>query len=260
LLETIDFQATKSGQPILEAIQFLASIEGKPKPKMDNAPQSMITKGWSRWVNLPAGDIDRHAYTFCVLEQLMAGLRRRDLFVSPSVRWSNPQDKLLQGSDWEAARLQVCRTLNLAPKPQPELTQLSQQLETAYQRTAARLDSNPAVRIEPSNGQDTLTISHLDKLEEPDSLIDLREKVTALLPRVDLTELILEVHARTGFLDDFTHANEGESRVQDLATSLCAVLTASACNIGLRPLQHRQDNRCPDRASVELGQTKLHSA
>jgi TnpA family transposase len=242
LLETVDFQATKSGRSILAAVQFLTSIEGKQKPKMDNAPQSMITKGWSRWVNLPAGDIDRRAYTFCVLEQLMAGLRRRDLFVSPSVRWSNPQDKLLQGSDWEAARLQVCRTLNLAPKPEQELTKLSEQLEAAYRRTAANLDSNPAVRIEQSNGQDTLTISHLDKLEEPHSLIDLREKVAALLPRVDLTEIILEIHARTGFLDDFTHANEGESRVQDLATSLCAVLTASACNIGLRPLQHRQDN------------------
>lgn len=101
--------------------------------------------------------------------------------------------------------------------------------------------SNPSVRIEQSNGQDTLTISHLDKLEEPASLRALREKVAALLPRVDLTEIILEIHARTGFLDDFTHANEGESRVQDLSTSLCAVLMASACNIGLRPLQHRQD-------------------
>lgn len=242
LLKTIGFQATKAGQPILEAVQFLKSIEGKQKPKMDNAPQSIVTKGWSRWVNLPEGGLDRRAYTFCVLEQLMASLRRRDLFVSPSVRWSNPQDKLLRGSAWESARLQVCRTLNLATTPKQELTKLSEQLEAAYQRTADNLASNPSVRIEQSNGQDTLTISHLDKLEEPTSLIELRENVTALLPRVDLTEIILEIHARTGFLDDFTHANEGESRVQDLSTSLCAVLMASACNIGLRPLQHRQDS------------------
>lgn len=70
----------------------------------------------------------------------------------------------------------------------------------------------------------------------------LKQTVAALLPQVDLTEVILEIHARTGFLDAFTHANEGESRVQDLPTSLCAVLTASACNIGLRPLQHRQES------------------
>ncbi len=242
LLQTVDFQATKAGQPILEAVQFLKSIEGKLKPKMDKAPQTIVTKGWSRWVNLPEGEIDRRAYTFCVLEQLMAGLRRRDLFIRPSVRWSNPQAKLLQGSAWEAARLQVCRTLNLAPAPKQELSKLSEQLKASYQRTAANLASNAAVRIEQSNGQDTLTISNLDKLEEPDSLIELRENVAALLPRVDLTEIILEIHARTEFLDAFTHANEGESRVKDLSTSLCAVLMASACNIGLRPLQHRQDS------------------
>ena len=242
LLQTLDFQSTKAGQPVLEAVHFLKSIEGQLKPKMEGAPQTIVPKGWSRWVNLPEGEVDRRAYTFCVLEQLMAGLRRRDLFVSPSVRWSNPHAKLLQGKAWESARLQVCRTLNLSPTPTQELTQLRAQLEATYQRTAANLDANPSVRLEQAHGQETLTISNLDKLEEPASLITLKQTVAALLPQVDLTEVILEIHARTGFLDAFTHANEGESRVQDLPTSLCAVLTASACNIGLRPLQHRQES------------------
>lgn len=42
--------------------------------------------------------IDRKAYTFCVLEQLVEGLCRRDLFVIPSERWSNPSAKLLRGN------------------------------------------------------------------------------------------------------------------------------------------------------------------
>ncbi len=42
-------------------------------------------------------------------------------------------------------------------------------------------------------------LSALDKLEEPPSLIALRAAVTARLPRVDLPELLLEIHARTGF-------------------------------------------------------------
>lgn len=239
LLNTIAFQATKAGQPIVEAVAFLKSIEGKRKPNMASAPLAMVRKGWAHWVCASDGSINRQAYTFCVLEQLVDGLRRRDVFVSPSVHWSNPQAKLLQGSDWEAIRTQVCRTLNLAPQPETELSLLGQQLHEAYQRTAQNIPTNTAVRVEQENGRETLTISHLDKLEEPDSLQTLRQQVTALLPRVDLPEVLLEIHARTGFLDEFTHAHEVGTRAENLSISLCAVLIAMACNIGLRPLQRR---------------------
>jgi TnpA family transposase len=239
LLNTIEFQATKTGQPILAAVAFLKSIENNRKLTMKDAPLTVVNKGWSRWVCPSEGEIDRRAYTFCVLEKLVEGLRRRDLFVSPSVQWSNPQAKLLQGNDWDAVRPQICRALNLAPSPEKELAQLGQQLNDAYQRTAQNLPTNAAVRIEQDNGRETLTISHLDKLEEPESLKILRRQVAALLPRVDLPEVILEIHAKTGFLDGFTHAHEEGSRAANLPVSLCAVLIAMACNIGLSPLQQR---------------------
>ena len=137
LLNTIDFQATRAGQPILAAVTFLKSIEGKRKPVMTPAPLAIVSKGWLRWVCPTAGEIDRRAYTFCVLEQLMNGLRCRDLYVSPSVQWSNPQEKLFQGREWVAVRSQVCRTLNLAPQPDEKLTQLKQQLNDAYHRDGA---------------------------------------------------------------------------------------------------------------------------
>ena len=81
-----------------------------------------------------------------------------------------------------------------------------------------------------------MTITNLDKLEEPPSLILLSAKVTELLPRIDLTELILEIHTHTGFADQFTHVSESKARADDLAVSICAVLLAEACNIGLEPL------------------------
>jgi TnpA family transposase len=240
LLNTIDFQATQAGQDILAAVAFLKSIEGKRKPVMTEAPLSIVSKGWWRWVCPAPGEIDRRAYTFCVLEQLMNGLRCRDLYVSPSVQWSNPQEKLIQGREWVAVRSQICRTLNLAPKPDEKLTQLKQQLNDAYHRTAQNLPNNDAVQIvEEENGRPTLTISPLEKLEESENLRSLRAKVTALLPRVDLPEVLLEIHEKTGFLDAFSHAHEEGARADNLITSLCAVLVAMACNIGLRPLQRK---------------------
>ena len=98
------------------------------------------------------------------------------------------------------------------------------------------MGGNPDVRVTQVDGKDELIVTPLDKLPEPDSLVRLREAVHPRLPRVDLPEVLLEIAARTDFTATFTHVSERESRIQDLPTSLCAVLLAEACNIGLEPL------------------------
>jgi hypothetical protein len=60
--------------------------------------------------------------------------------------------------------------------------------------------------------------------------------VDDLLPRVDLPDVLLEVAGWTGFLNEFTHVSEGAARADDLGVSICAVLVAEACNIGLEPV------------------------
>lgn len=247
LLHTINFEGTETGQPILDALHFLHSIEGRRKLDMSMVPLACVSKSWLRLVLNSQGEVDRRAYTFCVLERLRHALRRRDVFVSPSLRWSDPRAKLLQGDAWASARPTVCRTLDLQATPQQELEALRRQLNEAYCRTADNLPTNAAVRIEQVEGRDTLVLSGLDKLEEPPSLIALREQVNEMLPRVDLPEALLEVQARTGFADEFTHLSEGNARVEDLSTSICAVLIAEACNIGLEPLVR------PDVPALTLG-------
>jgi TnpA family transposase len=102
------------------------------------------------------------------------------------------------------------------------------------------MSATAAARIEHADGQDRLIVTGLDKVDEPASLVELRGLVDALLPRVDLPELLLEVNAWTGFASQFTHLSEGTARVENLPISICAVLLAEACNIRLEPLV-RQD-------------------
>ena len=251
LLRTVTFEGTAAGKPVLAALEFLRCIEGEKHPKMREAPLAVVNHAWRRLVLPRHGSgrhVDRRAYTFCTLERLQDALHRRDAFVSPSERWSDPRAKLLQGSAWETVRAQVCRTLGRAHSPDDELRALSQQLDEAYHRTAANLPTNAAVRIEPggsgptspgARGRDTFTLTGLDRLEEPPSLVALREAVAARLPRVDLPELLLEVHAWTRFASAFTHLSESGARANDLPTSICAALVAEACNVGLEPLVRR---------------------
>ncbi len=80
----------------------------------------------------------------------------------------------------------------------------------------------------------------MDKLPESPSLTRLAQQVESMLPSVDLTELLLEINAHTGFVDEFIHVSEANSRAEELTTSICAVLLSEACNIGLEPLIKHQ--------------------
>jgi TnpA family transposase len=236
LLETVEFAATDAGRPATEAFGFLKAIEGQKRPDMSQAPQALLTPAWKRIVIGPEGRIDRQLYTFCTLGRLQDGLKRRDLFVPASRRWGDPHAKLLQGMAWEKVRSRVCRTLGRSPTAATELECLGKQLGEAYRRAANNLPTNSAVTIVRDGRRDVLKLTPLDKLEEPASLVDLRADVTARLPRVDLTEVLMEVQAWTNFAAEFRHVSEGDARVGDLDLSLCAVLLAEACNIGLEPL------------------------
>lgn len=236
LLKPITFHGTPAGQPVLEALAFLARLEEPKPPKLHTAPTRVVKPAWRRLVLESDEVIDRRYYTFCVLARLQESLQRRDLFVTPSERWHDPRASLLHGAAWDVVRPQVCRTLGHARTPETELEALGRQVDDAYRRTAANLPTNTAVRLERDGNHPTLTLSGLDKLDEPPSLEALRAQVERRLPRLDLPEILLEVQSHTGFASEFTHISEGHARVDNLAVSICAVLLAEACNIGLEPL------------------------
>src|SRR5260221_508076 len=194
-----------------------------------DAPRGLLTRPWRQLVERSDGSLDRKFYTFCVLERLHDGLHRRDVFLTRSERWADPRAKLLQGQAWEAARPSVCRALGRELSADREIEALSKQLDEAYRRTAAMRPSIEDLRITQINGKDRLALTPLDKLDEPPSLLRLKDQVGSLLPRVDLPDAILEIHALTGFADEFAHIIEGRGRFEDLTLSICAVLVGESC-------------------------------
>jgi TnpA family transposase len=186
------------------------------------------------------GKVNATAYAFCTLDKLRSSIRRRDVFISPSWRYADPRADLLTGTEWEATRPIVCRSLGLSAQPGVTLTALTRELDETYRRVAGRLPENDAVRFETVGDKTELVLSPLEALEEPSSLIALRNEIRARMPRVDLPEILLEIAARTGCMEAFMHLTERAARATDLTTSLCAVLMAEACNTGPEPFV-RQD-------------------
>ena len=197
LLRTITFSGIAAAQPILDALDFLRSLEGKRTPSLATAPRAVITSAWQRLVITPDDAIDRCFYTFCVLERLQDALHRRDIYVHPGERWGNPRAKLIADAAWSTMRPQVCRTLGRDTDGERELTALATLLDAAYQQTIGNLPTNPAVTIVAAAGDRSITLTPLDKLDEPTSLTALQHTITTMLPHIDLPDAILDIHADT---------------------------------------------------------------
>lgn len=236
LLSAFWLEAAPAGADVLAAWEALRALEGRRTVRADEVPLTLATGPWAARVHGPDGLLHRPAYTFLVLERLRDALRRRDVYATVSRRWADPRARLLQGEVWEAARGQVATSLGHDLDPHRELAELTTDLDGAYRAVAGRLQDNQAVRIETADGHDRLVLTPLDRLDEPPSLLELRAAVDDLLPRVDLPDVLLEVAGWTGFLTEFTHVSEGAARAEGLGVSLCAVLVAEACNIGLEPV------------------------
>jgi hypothetical protein len=127
LLRTLRFGGIAGARPLREALDFLTALEGPRPPAVDDAPLTAIPNAWRDRVRGPGpGDpVDRKAYTCAVLERTQVVLRRHDLFVAPSEKWTDLRTGLLQGGVWEAARSRVCRALDHALDPAVELVAMN---------------------------------------------------------------------------------------------------------------------------------------
>lgn len=198
----------------------------------------VVTGSWLPLVRSEEGYLNRSAYTLFVLEALTGALRKREVYAPAASRWSDPRARLLSGSAWETQRNSVCRGLGLDPEPEPTLAALGNELDEAYRTVGEGLEANSRLEVGPVAGKkgDRAVLEADEALEEPESLARLRAEVESRLPRVDLPELLMEVDAWTEFTKAFTHISEARAYLQDLATSVIAVLTSEATNVGLEPV------------------------
>lgn len=119
--ESKALDAAPGGRRILTGVQRLPALSRRKVVEKPLLPREvddkLVPSHWRKAVyanaDLPEGAVDRDAYVVYVLEQLFGALKRRDIFASPSHRWSDPRARLLQGKGWEAVREDVLAGLSL---------------------------------------------------------------------------------------------------------------------------------------------------
>ncbi|GBQ00232.1 transposase [Streptomyces spongiicola] len=237
LVAVVDFGATPEGLPVLAALRSLPDLMGRKKVGPAEIDTGLLVGSWRRLVlsapHLEPGAVDWKAYTFCVLEQLHRMLRSKQVFAKNSSKWGDPRAKLLDGEAWEQARPTVLASLGLPGEAGEHLAARAALLDGTYREVGGRLPDNAQIVFDDDG---RLHFAALEPEPEPASLLDLRAAVNAMLPRVDLPEVLLEVFSWTGADQAFTSVTGGEARLKDLHVTIAALLVAHGCNVGYTPV------------------------
>jgi len=225
LTTVIEFGANTEGATVLAAMRALPDAlayrshhHGATVLPLRLIDPAVVSGVWQRLVfGYPArtdGLVDRNAYVFCVLEQFHRHLKRREIYAPGSSRWRDPNAQLLGGAEWEAVRTSVLTDLGLPADPEELLARHTATLDATYRAVLARLPANTAVSVDDAG---KVHVAGVKAIEEPASLVELRKRVAAMMPRVDISEAILEVLGwYPPFLAGLTSISGSGSRLADV--------------------------------------------
>jgi len=227
-LKNLQFGGTPATKSLLSALDILKQLdEGILSKLPDDAPIDFITKRWQNLV-LTEKSIDRRFYELCLLSELKNSLRSGDIWVKGSRQFKDFNDYLLPLDEFailkQNNKLPLALVQNCQQYLQDRLYLLEKELQQVNQM--AKGDKLPDVIISQSG----LKITPLDKAvpEEASALI---QQMSALLPPIKITELLMEVDEWTNFTRHFTHLKKGDTPTD--TTPLLTVILADAINLGL---------------------------
>lgn len=228
LLEVFEFKATSGSLAVLEALKIIKELNESGRRNVpETAPTSFVKSRWSKHV-IKGGIIDRHYYEMCALAELRSGLRSGDIWVVGSRQFQDFEDYLLPDSSWQSMRsaqtIPVAITTDFTTYIEQRTLELSAQLGLV----STLMAENKLVDVRMEKEQ--LVVTPLTSAV-PKEVEEFSRKVHSLLPKIKLTDLLVEVDTWTEFTKHFTHIHSGE-QVADKVVLLSALL-ADGINLGL---------------------------
>jgi TnpA family transposase len=238
VLGAVEFAGGPGMDDPLQAVGVLAGLYARKARRVpDGAPDSFVPARWAGYLEKALKDSDvtayRHYWELCVLMALRDGLRSGDVYVPGSRRYADLASFLLTPQQWEPQRLEFCHLVGRPAKAADALALANDELHAALSDLEAQLARGGGKGEVRLGADGELIIPPLTAEDVPADAEVLRDELAAMLPRVPLASVLVEIDARTGFTSHLAHIGGMASRPDDLRRNLLYVLIALATNMGL---------------------------
>lgn len=228
LLKSLEFQSTQSAKPLMEAIDIIKNMNESGKRKVpEGAPLGFVSNRWQKHVYDDDGSINRHYYEMAALTELRNHIRSGDVSVRGSKQHKDFDEYLIPKEEWLGTGLHHNR-LAVSSSGEEYLTERMDSLRKRLQAMSDNVDELEGVSIEKGK----FRIDRLEK-DTPEDAKMFSSSLYSMLPRIKLTDLLMEVASWTGFDEQFIHASSGRSPKGEEKSILMATLMAMGTNIGL---------------------------
>ncbi|WP_010648716.1 Tn3 family transposase [Oceanobacillus massiliensis] len=228
LLKSIEFRSTAAAKPLMQALNTIHEMNESGKRRIpEGSPLGFVPKRWEKHVYDENGTINRHYYEMAALTELKNHIRSGDVSVVGSRQHRDIEDYLVTKQEWQT---DCSKEIKLAT-PISSDTYLAEREKSLNQRLHwLSKNSNDLEGINLDKGK--LHIQRLEK-DVPEEAREFSLSLYAMLPRVKLPDLLMEVTNWTGFDEQFIHASN--ERIPDKGEKkiLLATLMAMGTNIGL---------------------------
>ncbi|CZF80988.1 Tn3 family transposase [Grimontia marina] len=243
LLETLELSAAPARSTLLAAVNLLRRMNRTQARKLpEDIPTDFIRKRWASLVFGPDG-VNRRYYELCVFSELRHALRAGDIWVQHSRQFMDFEAYLLPQDTFQRLREDHALGLSVDTDGQRFLEKKKAQLINALKQVDQDAANNrlPGALVTSSGMRISPLVNNV-----PDEAESLIRKVAALMPKVKITELLLEVDSWTGFTRHFTHLKGGQP-AQD-RIMLMTTLLADGINLGLTKMA----TSCPGTSYAKL--------
>ncbi|MFK7802702.1 MAG: Tn3 family transposase [Anaerolineae bacterium] len=232
LLSTLVLRAHREGDPLIKAVELIRTLtQTKKRAVPQTAPTDFLTEAWRPYVFEKDNNINRRYYELATLWELRKALRSGDIFVTHARRHTDTNTYLIPVDEWSEWRAEVLRLTSTPSDAESRLTEREGQLERLAQRVEALL-SNAESDLTIKDGSWVLT--PFSEEDRPTSAIELENEISERLPRIDITDLLIETDQWTKMSDSFTHVSSGHKNQNNQELKyLYASLISQGCNHSL---------------------------
>ncbi len=216
-----------AAQGVLAAVQTLREMNADNLRKVPaDAPTAFIKPRWKPLVITPEG-LDRKFYEICALSELKNALRSGDIWVKGSRQFRDFDDYLLPAEKFAALK----REQALPRRSARTATSTRKSVCSCWTSSWPPSPAGQGQRAARCHPHRVRAENHPLDAAVPDRAQALIDQTSQLLPRIKITELLMDVDDWTGFSRHFTHLKDG-AEAKDRTLLLSAIL-GDAINLGL---------------------------